>query len=75
MTKVKYEMPELSKEVLLSPEDTRMWCEHLCQVHCSRVNGEKKKASANRSQKSRPKGKSHIAARWINVFNVDRKIP
>ena len=65
MTKLKYEMPdengilELAKEVLLSPEDTRMWCEHLSQVHHNRVNGAKKKASAKQKSKAKAKGKLH----------------
>ena len=65
MTKLKYEMPdengilELSKELILYPEDTRMWCEHLWQVHRNRVNGAKKKASAKQKSKDKAKGKSH----------------
>lgn len=70
MKNLKYEIPdetgilELSREVLLSPEDTRMWCEHLCQVHRNRVSGAKKKAMtkeksrAKNSRKSNPKRKS-----------------
>ena len=63
--KLKYEMPggngilEQSKEVLLSPEDTRMWCEHLYQVHRNRVNGAKKKTSAKQKSQAKGKGKSH----------------
>lgn len=70
MKNLKYEIPhengilELSREVLLSPEETRMWCEHLCQVHRNRVSGAKKKATAKEkpgaktSQKSNQKRKS-----------------
>ena len=55
---------ELFQEVLLPAEDTRIWCEHLCQVHCKRISGEKKKAMAKEkledktSLTSSPKRKS-----------------
>ena len=36
-----------SREILPSAEDTRIWCELLCQVHCNKISGAKKKATAN----------------------------
>ena len=50
MKKLQYEIPdeehilEISKKVLLLPEETNMWCAHLGQVHEDRVSGAKKKS-------------------------------
>lgn len=61
MKKLKYEIPneehilEISKKVLLSPEETRMWCVHLRQVHENRVRGAKKRATNAASKKKASK--------------------
>ena len=57
---LKYEIPsdscvlETSKDVLLPPDETRMWFDHLRQIHLNRVE-EPKKAAEKRS-KNVPKG-------------------
>ena len=38
------------KEVLLSPDDTCMWCKQLCHVYRNRINGVKKKQLQKGSQ-------------------------
>ena len=80
MKKLKYEIPneehilEISKKVLLSPEETRMWCVHLRQVHENRVRGAKKRATNAASKKKASKKVGSKAAKTNPKASPNRQL-
>ena len=80
MTKLQYEIPdeehilEISKKVLLSPEETNMWCVHLGQVHENRVSGAKKRAKNAASKKKQSKKVGSKPAKTKPKENLKRLV-
>ena len=82
MKQLKYEMPsdhamlELSKEVLLAPEETKMWLEHLCQIHRNRVDGARNAAQkrATAKQKSRNQSREEDETKCIICDSAEPEV-
>ena len=65
---------ELSKEVLLSPQEVEMWCDHLRQVHENRVSGAKKRAQNAAAKRGNKKTAAQVASKNRDEPKVDAQV-
>ena len=65
---------ELSKEVLLSPQEVEMWCDHLQQVNENRVSGAKKRAQNAAAKRGNKKAAAQVASKNRDEPRTDAQL-